>query len=327
MVETIILYRVVIILVLSSVLDFILGDPKWIPHPIVFIGRLISRLEAMLGPDGSSRDVMKGAFLWLITVSLSFGLPYAILFFTYRANSYFCLILETFWCFQILAGRTLAREAFKIKVILDEGSIIEARQALSMIVGRDTSSLSREEITKAVVETVSENTTDGVVSPLIAIAIGGAPLGFLYKAINTLDSMVGYKNEKYFYFGKISAVFDDVANYIPARITGFLMVISSYIIPGLSGKGAFKLMLRDHGKHASPNGGWTEGAAAGALGVSLGGGAYYFGVYQEKAVLGDDIRTIETQDIERTTRLMWLSSLLLLALVISLRLILTSEAI
>ncbi len=322
MAETIVAYRIVIILILSSVLDFFFGDPRWLPHPIIYMGKLISFLEKVLKPDCSKKDIPKGTLLWFITVGLSFVIPLGILIIVYKINFYLGLALEVFWCFQIFAARTLAREANKVKKILDEGDIEEARKALSMIVGRDTASLSKEDITKAVVETVSENTTDGVISPLIAIAIGGAPLGFFYKAINTLDSMVGYKSKKYFFFGKVSAIMDDIANYIPARITGFLMVIAAYLMPGLSGGNSLKIMIRDHGKHASPNGGWTEGATAGALGVNLGGSAYYFGVLHEKASLGDDIRTIETGDIKTTTGLLWLSSFFLLIIVVSVRLIL-----
>lgn len=319
MVETIVAYRIVIILVLSSFFDLILGDPKWLPHPIVYIGKLISFLEKVLKPDGSRKDILKGVLLWLVTVGISFGVPLCILYITYRINFYAGLILEVFWCFQILAGRTLAEEALNIKTILDNGNVNEARKSLSMIVGRDTSSLSEEDIIKAVVETVSENTTDGVISPLIAIALGGAPLGFFYKAVNTMDSMIGYKSKKYFYFGKVSAILDDIANYLPARITGFLIVVGAYIFPNLSGENAFKMMMRDHGKHASPNGGWTEGAAAGALGICLGGNAWYFGVLHEKAELGDSTRLPETEDINSASNLMWLSSFLLLLIAIFIR--------
>lgn len=317
----VIIYRVVIILLLSSVLDFIFGDPLKIPHPIVYIGKLISGLEKLLSPDSTKTDVPKGVLIFILTVIISFLIPFAVLLILYRVNFWLGLILEIFWSFQILAARTLSIEAYKVKKYLDDGNLKEARRALSMIVGRDTSQLTEEDITKAVVETVSENTTDGIVSPLIAIAIGGAPLGFAYKAVNTLDSMIGYRSEQYFYFGKASAILDDVVNYLPARLTGISMCFASALISGLSAKGAWRVMMRDHAKHASPNGGWTEGATAGALGVRLGGDATYFGVLYKKASLGDPKRNIEAGDIERATKLMWISSIIVLILLVIIRML------
>lgn len=317
----VIIYRVVIILLLSSVLDFIFGDPLRLPHPIVYIGKLITGLEKLLSPNSTKRDVPKGVLIFILTVIISFLIPFAVLLILYRVNFWLGLILEIFWSFQILAARTLSIEAYKVKKYLDDGNLKEARRALSMIVGRDTSQLTEEDITKAVVETVSENTTDGIVSPLIAIAIGGAPLGFAYKAVNTLDSMIGYRSEQYFYFGKASAILDDVVNYLPARLTGISMCFASALISGLSAKDAWRVMMRDHAKHASPNGGWTEGATAGALGVKLGGDATYFGVLYKKASLGDSKRTIESCDIARATKLMWISSIIVLILLVIIRML------
>ncbi len=317
----VIIYRVVIILLSSSLLDFIFGDPLRLPHPIVYIGKLITGLEKLLSPNSTKRDVPKGVLIFILTVIISFVIPFVILLALYRVNFYLGLILEIFWSFQILAARTLSIEAYKVKKYLDDGNLKEARRALSMIVGRDTSQLTEEDITKAVVETVSENTTDGIVSPLIAIAIGGAPLGFAYKAVNTLDSMIGYRSEQYFYFGKASAILDDVVNYLPARLTGISMCFASALISGLSAKDAWRVMMRDHAKHASPNGGWTEGATAGALGVRLGGDATYFGVLYKKASLGDPKRTIESCDIARATKLMWISSIIVLILLVIIRML------
>lgn len=317
----VITYRIVIILLSSSLLDFIFGDPLKLPHPIVYIGKLITGLEKLLSPDSTENDVPKGILIFILTVIISYIIPFVVLLILYRINFWLGLILEIFWSFQILAARTLSTEAYKVKKYLDEGNLKEARRALSMIVGRDTSQLTEEDITKAVVETVSENTTDGIVSPLIAIAIGGAPLGFAYKAINTLDSMIGYKSEKYFYFGKASAILDDVVNYLPARLTGISMCFASALISGLSAKGAWRVMMRDHAKHASPNGGWTEGATAGALGVRLGGDATYFGVLYKKASLGDSKKTIESSDIARGTKLMWVSSIVVLILLVIIRML------
>lgn len=317
----VITYSVVIILLLSFLLDFIFGDPLKLPHPIVYIGKLITGLEKLLSPNSTKRDVPKGVLIFILTVIISFLIPFAVLLILYRVNFWLGLILEIFWSFQILAARTLSIEAYKVKKYLDKGNLKEARRALSMIVGRDTSQLTEEDITKAVVETVSENTTDGIVSPLIAIAIGGAPLGFAYKAVNTLDSMIGYRSEQYFYFGKASAILDDVVNYLPARLTGISMCFASALISGLSAKGAWRVMMRDHAKHASPNGGWTEAATAGALGVRLGGDATYFGVLYKKASLGDPKRTIESCDIAKATKLMWISSIIVLILLVIIRML------
>lgn len=323
MVKTIILYRIIIILLASSLLDFIFGDPRILPHPIIYIGKLISKLEKVLNIKLDNKSsIIRGGILWVITVFTAFIVPATLLIGLYNLNFYAGLLLEVFWCFQILAGRTLALEAKKVKQIIETGTIDDARKALSMIVGRDTSSLNREEITKAVIETVSENTTDGVVSPLIAIAIGGAPLGFLYKGINTLDSMVGYKNEKYLYFGRVSAIIDDVANYIPARITGISMVIASVFQKNMSTLNAVKILVRDRKKHASPNGGWTEATTAGALGIQLGGDASYFGVIHKKASLGDQIRKPVMKDIDRTCVLMWTASGIILIALVGIRAIL-----
>ena len=314
--DFVITYKIVIILLLSSLLDFAFGDPLKIPHPIVYIGKLISGLERLLSPDSTERDMPKGVLIFIFTVFISFAIPFTVLFFLYRFNFWLGMILETFWSFQILAARTLSTEAYKVKKHLDEDNLQEARKSLSMIVGRDTSQLTKEDIIKAVIETVSENTTDGIISPLIAIAIGGAPLGFAYKAVNTLDSMIGYKSEKYFYFGKASAILDDVVNYLPARLTGISMCFASALISGLSAKDAWRVMMRDHAKHASPNGGWTEGATAGALGIRLGGDATYFGVLFKKASLGDPTRVVRSSDIEKTTHLMWVSSIIILIVLI-----------
>lgn len=317
----VITYRIVIILLSSSLLDFFFGDPLKIPHPIVYIGKFISGIEKLLLPDSTKKDVTKGILIFILTVFITFIIPFVALFLLYRISIWLGLILEIFWSFQILAARTLSTEAYKVKKYLDEGNLSEARRALSMIVGRDTSQLGEEDIIKAVIETVSENTTDGIVSPLIAIAIGGAPLGFAYKAVNTLDSMIGYKSEKYFYFGKASAILDDVVNYLPARLTGISMCFASSLISGLSAKDAWRVMMRDHAKHASPNGGWTEGATAGALGVRLGGDATYFGVLYKKASMGDPKRIVESNDIVRTTRLMWASSIIILILLVIIRIL------
>lgn len=297
---------------IAFLIDALLGDPMWIPHPIIYIGRLISVFEGFLRrlfPETKSGLIIAGTILWVLVISTSFILPLVIIYLLYTINVYLAAALNCFWSFQILAAKSLETEAFKIKRSLECGNVSESRQGLSMIVGRDTSSLSEEEIAKAVVETVSENTTDGVVAPLLFLVIGGSPLGFLYKAVNTLDSMVGYKSDKYIYFGRASAILDDVFNYIPARITGIAMVASSAFL-GMNYREAFKVMLKDHRKHASPNGGWTEGATAGALNITLGGDAYYFGRLYKKAELGHGKEKVTPEKIVDTVGLMWFSSIL-----------------
>lgn len=315
--------EIVICTVVAYILDGLFGDPSFIQHPIIYIGKLISSLEYVIReslPKSPRGELIGGTILWIMTVSISFLIPFTILGTLWHYSKIACLILNTFWSFQILASRTLEVEALKVKAAVDSGNIETARKALSMIVGRDTSQLDKEAITKAVIETVSENTTDGVTSPLIYLLIGGAPLGFLYKGVNTLDSMVGYKSEKHIYFGKTSAILDDVFNYIPARITGIFMCMVSFIA-GLDYKNAWKMMMRDHKKHASPNGGWTEAATAGALRISLGGDAVYFGKLHKKASLGDSIEPITSSKINDTCKLMWYTGIAVLLTTIIIKLL------
>ena len=212
--------------------------------------------------------------------------------------------LEVFWSFQILAARSLKSESMKVYEALKNGSLEEARKAVSMIVGRDTQNLTEEGVAKAAVETVAENSSDGVVAPLIFLSLGGPVLGFFYKAVNTLDSMVGYKNDRYLYFGRFSAKLDDVLNFIPSRLSGLLLVAASPLA-GLDGKGAWRIFRRDRKNHASPNSAQTEAAAAGALGVQLAGDAYYFGKLYKKPTIGDPLRPVEYEDIRRVNRLMY----------------------
>ena len=217
-----------------------------------------------------------GGVLWVMTALMAFLIPFALLALAGWLHPALRFLLETFWCFQILAARSLSSESRKVYEKLKESDLPGARRAVSMIVGRDTEKLTEEGVTKAAVETVAENTSDGVTAPLIYMMIGGAPLGFLYKAVNTMDSMLGYKNDRYLYFGRIPAKMDDIFNYIPARITGLLMTAAAFLT-GLDGKNAWKIYRRDRRKHASPNAAQTESVCAGALGVQLAGDAVYFG--------------------------------------------------
>lgn len=303
--------EIAIVLILGYIFDLILGDPTWIPHPVVLIGRLISLCEKVFRNlfSKDNRGEFLGGICTLVVVAvISFLVPFALIKLAKSISPWIGYGLEVLWCWQILAGKSLAKAARDVMEPLKAGDLQEARVKLSYIVGRDTEGLSQEEVIKATVETVAENTSDGIIGPMIFMAVGGVPLGFLYKAVNTLDSMVGYKNEKYLYFGRASAKMDDVFNFIPSRLTALVMCIVSGFM-GLDRKGAFRIWKRDGKKHLSPNSGNPESACAGALGVELGGNAYYFGKFYEKASLGDPLRPIEVRDIERVNKLMYLTNL------------------
>ncbi|HAP20476.1 MAG TPA: cobalamin biosynthesis protein CobD [Lachnospiraceae bacterium] len=304
-------------LILAFVLDVLLGDPVWLYHPIRVIGKWISLAEKFLRqyfPANLWGERMAGVFLTILVVLPSFGLPAGIIFMAGKLHPWLAYVLEVFWMYQILAMKCLKVEALKVYDALTHQDIVLARQRLSWLVGRDTVNLSEEEIVKATVETVAENTTDGVIAPMLFMAIGGAPLGFAYKAVNTLDSMVGYRNDKYRYFGTSSARADDVVNFIPARLGGFLMVIAAFLCR-YDASGAWRCFVRDRNKHLSPNSAQTESACAGALGIQLGGTHDYFGKPVEKPTLGDEKRRAEPEDIRRTNRLMVVTSVLCLILI------------
>lgn len=299
--------------VAGFLLDCIFGDPVWLYHPIRVIGNLISLLEKAFRKetDGEKQSMVKGGVLWLIVVSVSFLVPFLLLWVAGKIHPAVRWMLETFWCYQIFAARCLATESGKVYDKLVAQDLEGARKAVSMIVGRDTESLSFEGVTKAAVETVAENTSDGVTAPLIYLLLGGAPLGFLYKAVNTMDSMLGYKNEKYLYFGRIPAKLDDVFNYIPARLTAWFMILAAFFC-GLDGKNAWKIYRRDKRKHASPNSAQSEAVCAGALRVRLAGDAVYFGKLYKKDYIGDALKEIEPEDIRRTWKLMYVTTVLML---------------
>ncbi len=310
---------------LAFILDAIFADPAIIPHPVVLMGKGISRLEKILRkimPKNHAGEFTGGLILSLVMIFLSFFIPAGILILfvagaiTLQSEIllFLAMLLDIFWGFQALAARTLAKEAINTKKAL-ESSIIEGRKAVSRIVGRDTKFLDEKGVIKACVETVAENLTDGVVSPLFYYAIGFSPLALAFKAVNTMDSMIAYRNERYFYFGKAAARLDDFFNFIPARFSAVLIIISAWILGffksgDYSAKNAVKIFLRDRKKHASPNAGQTESACAGALQVRLAGDAYYEGKIERKDFLGDDIRQIESEDILRAVKLMYLSSIL-----------------
>lgn len=287
-------------------LDMIFGDPVWLYHPVRVIGKWIEILEKGLRKitgDDKNKLLVGGVVLWFAVVLASTGIPLLLLYLAGKVHPALAFGLETFWCYQLLAGKSLKVESRKVYQKLKEKDLIGARKAVSMIVGRDTEQLSEEGVTKAAVETVAENTSDGVIAPLIYLLTGGAPLGFFYKAVNTMDSMVGYKNEKYLYFGRFAAKMDDVFNYIPARLSALFMILSAGL-NGMNRKNAWRIYRRDRKKHASPNAAQTEAVCAGALEVQLAGDAYYFGKLYPKAAIGDPLRKIEAEDIIRAGRLM-----------------------
>ncbi len=308
-------------LLLGILLDLILGDPRWLYHPVCLIGTLISRTEKSLRsvfPATQKGELAGGVVLTVIVTAVSAGIPALILFLAGKLSVWLVFALEVFWSFQILAAKSLKTESMKVYEALKEGNLEKARKAVSMIVGRDTQNLTEEGVAKAAVETVAENFSDGVMAPLLFLAVGGPTLGFFYKAVNTLDSMVGYKNDRYLYFGRFSAKLDDVLNFIPSRISALLLVAASPFA-GLDARGAWRIFRRDRRNHASPNSAQTESAAAGALGVQLAGNAYYFGKLYEKPTIGDAGRRVDFEDIRRVNRLMYtavgIAALLALAVV------------
>lgn len=298
---------------LGFLLDLMIGDPYWLPHPIRWIGSLIAKTEKWLLGEGKERNEKKelhrGTGLVLIVLSVTAVVTVPILLFFYRMHPYAGMAAEAVMTYQILATKCLKVESMKVYRCLKEQTLEEARKAVSMIVGRDTGNLSEEGVAKAAIETVAENTSDGVVAPMLYTALGGPVCGFLYKAINTMDSMVGYKNDKYLYFGRAAAKLDDLVNYIPARISAYLMIAASHLGgKSFSGKGALHIYRRDNRKHASPNSAQTEAVCAGALGIQLAGDASYFGKPVKKPYIGDALRKVEVEDIRRANRLMYLTA-------------------
>lgn len=298
--------------VCGFLLDLLFGDPRWLYHPVRVIGNGISLLEKGLRkifPKTKAGERMGGAILVILIVTFSAGIPCLILLAAYRYKIWLGFVLESFMCYQLLATRSLRDESKKVYDALKEGNLEKSRYAVSMIVGRDTQNLTEEGVTKAAVETVAENTSDGIIAPLFYMMIGGAVLGFAYKAVNTMDSMVGYKNERYQYFGTAAARLDDVLNYIPARLSAWIMILAS-CLAGLNGKNAVKIYRRDRSKHASPNSAHTEAVMAGALEIQLAGDAWYFGKLHKKPFIGDPIRKIEIEDIPRSHKLMYTTAVL-----------------
>lgn len=299
-------------LLIGFTLDLIFGDPYWLYHPVCVIGNLIAFLEKRIRkifPKSHKGELAGGTLVVLLVCLFSFGVPLAVTRMLYCCAPLAGFVLETFWCYQLFAAKSLKTESMKVYDRLKNGTIEEARYAVSMIVGRDTKSLTEAGVIKAAVETIAESTSDGIIAPMCYMALGGVPLMFLYKGINTMDSMLGYKNEKYLYFGRCAAKLDDVANYIPARIAGCLMAAASFLV-SLDGKNSWKIFRRDRRNHASPNSAHTESAMAGALNVQLAGDAWYFGKLYKKPFIGDADRPVEVEDIKRANKLMYATAIL-----------------
>lgn len=297
---------------LGFLLDVCFGDPRWLPHPVVWIGKGISRMEKFLRrhfPKTPKGERTAGILLAICIPLASFLISLGVLLLAYRISFWLWFVLHTFWAYQIPASRCLATESRKVYRKLAVSDLSGARTQLSWLVGRDTQSLSEEEVTKACVETVAENTSDGVTAPLFYLLIGGVPLGFLYKAVNTLDSMVGYRNETYRYFGTASAKLDDALNWLPSRICAVLMICAAWLLR-LDARNAWRIFRRDRSKHLSPNSAQTESVAAGALGIRLGGTHLYFGKPVEKPTIGDARRPARPEDILTANRLMIGTSIL-----------------
>lgn len=294
-------------------LDLLLGDPYWLPHPIRLIGSLISGLEKKLRngkAERNSRNELEGGALLVFSVlTITVCVTAILIFAAYHIHPYFGVLTETIMTYQILATKCLKVESMKVCHCLQIEGLEAARKAVSMIVGRDTSVLDEEGVAKAAIETVAENTSDGVIAPMLYTALGGPIAGFFYKAVNTMDSMVGYKNEKYLYFGRAAARLDDLVNYIPSRISAWLMICAAFIGgKSYSGRQAYKIYKRDNRKHASPNSAQTESVCAGALGIRLAGDACYFGKTVKKPFIGDACRSVEYEDIKRVNKLMYITA-------------------
>ena len=306
---------------LSFLIDLMLGDPAGFPHPVVWMGKGISWFEKRirpLFPDTWQGQLLSGSLLAVLLPAGTFLCSFGAIRLLGRIHPVFANLLQVFWGWQALAVRDLKKESTRVYRVLKKGSIKEARQAVGRIVGRDTERLDEAGVIRAAVETVAENFSDGVIAPMLYLVLGGAPLALTYKAINTMDSMIGYKNERYLYFGKAAAKMDDAANYIPSRLSAFLLIASAFLCR-LDGKNAFRIWRRDRRKHASPNSAQTESAMAGALRVRLAGPAWYFGELYEKPWIGDEYRPVEAEDIVLANRMLYTGSILGLIFLCALR--------
>ena len=297
-------------MLMGFVIDLLVGDPHSIPHPVVLMGKLISGTDTMvrnLFPKTEKGENLAGAMLWIVVTVVSTCVPILILMLCHMISPWLRLAAESLMCWQILATKSLRDESMKVYDALESGDIQKSRYAVSMIVGRDTAELTDAEITRAAVETVAENTSDGIVAPLLCLAVGGAPLGFFYKAVNTMDSMLGYVEMPYKNIGMVPAKMDDVMNFLPSRISALMMLLAGWMLR-MDVKNGWKIFRRDRFNHSSPNSAQTESVAAGLLGLQLAGDAYYHGVLHKKKYIGDPIREIEHRDISRACRLLYVTA-------------------
>lgn len=311
-------YELLIIIIAGFFMDQLLGDPEFLYHPVRLIGKLIQFLEHLIRPavGTSERGLIAGGALLAVLVCLcTGGAAWTLLFLARRLSPVCFYIVSVFTSYQLLAVKSLRTESMNVYRELKKRDLTGARKAVSRIVGRDTERLDMEGVTKAAVETVAENTSDGVIAPFFYLAIGGPILGWVYKAVNTMDSMIAYKNDRYLYFGRAAAKLDDIMNFIPARLSAVFMIAAAFLF-GMDGKQAGRIFLRDRFNHASPNSAQTESVCAGALGVQLAGDAWYFGKRYEKKTIGDRNRAVEPEDIRRANRLLYGTAYLMLAAVI-----------
>lgn len=302
-------------LILGFCVDLILGDPRGLAHPVQGMGRLIELLERGLRktfPSSPRGQLAAGGCLVVLVTGLTGVLTGGVLYLAGLVHGALRFLLEVVICWQTLATKSLRTESMKVVCALESGSLDDARRAVSMIVGRDTAQLSEEEVLNAAVETVAENASDGILAPLIWAAVLGPVGGMCYKAVNTMDSMVGYKNDRYLYFGRAAAKLDDFCNFLPARISGLLMCLAAFF--GFDAAGAWRIFLRDRKNHLSPNSAQTEAACAGALGLQLGGAHLYFGKLVEKPTIGDAARTVTRADVRRANDLALITAILALLL-------------
>ena len=308
---------------LGFLLDLLLGDPAWMPHPVIYMGKAITKLEGFLRPRLPETEIGECIGGCILAAALPAGSLLffgGICWFGNQVHPVLGFLLQTLWCWQALAMKGLAQESRNVYLELEKGDLVGGRKAVSRIVGRDTAELTEAGVTKAAVETVAENFSDGVLAPLFYMLIGGAPLAMVYKSINTMDSMVGYKNEKYLYFGRAAAKLDDAANYLPSRIAALFWILSA-AVTGFDWKNAWKIWRRDCRNHASPNSAQTESACAGALGIQLAGPACYFGKKYEKPYIGDALRPVEPKDILRANRMLYGAGFLSLAVGLAVRMV------
>lgn len=293
--------------VIAYLIDIIVGDPQKFTHPVVLIGKLISFLEGFLRRKEDSRlkQIIKGFILVGLVIAVVYLSTFLLIKGLNFINRYLGLLAGIWLLSTTIASKSLATAGREIYQLISQDNLLEARKKVGWIVGRDTHELNSSEITRATIETIAENIVDGIIAPLFFGWLGGAPLAMTYRAINTMDSMLGYKNEKYLFFGKASARIDDVANFIPARITAVLILVLSILIPGYDAKNSFQALISDAKKHPSPNSGWPEAAVAGALKIKLGGLNYYGGIPSFRATMGPGLRNFEISDINKTIFLMY----------------------